>query len=100
MMATYDVNTAKHAVLTPTTVDTVNLANPASFILVSNRTTSGNPIYFTFGDATKGVTDPTVGGDDTYIVTIGMTVSLPADGTSAQVKLISSSAQAYSVQVV
>ena len=99
-MATYSVNTAKHAVLTPTTVDTVNLANSASFILVSNRTTSGNPIYFTFGDASKGVTDPTVGGDDTYIVTIGMTVSLPGDGTAPQVKLISTSAQAYSVQVV
>jgi hypothetical protein len=99
-MATYSVNTAKHAVLTPSTVDTVNLTNPASFILVSNRTTSGNPVYFTFGDASKGVTDPTVGGDDTYIVTIGMTVSLPGDGTAPQVKLISSSAQAYSVQVV
>jgi len=99
-MATYSVNTAKHAVLTPSTVDTVNLANQASFILVSNRTTSGNPVYFTFGDASKGVTDPTVGGDDTYIVTIGMTVSLPGDGTSPQVKLISTSAQAYSVQVV
>lgn len=99
-MATYSVNTAKHAVLTPSTVDTVNLANPASFILVSNRTTSGNPVYFTFGDASKGVTDPTVGGDDTYIVTIGMTVSLPGDGTAPQVKLISTSAQAYSVQVV
>lgn len=99
-MATYSVNTAKHAVLTPSTVDTVNLANPASFILVSNRTTSGNPVYFTFGDASKGVTDPTVGGDDTYIVTIGMTVSIPGDGTSPQVKLISTSAQAYSVQVV
>jgi len=99
-MATYSVNTAKHAVLTPSTVDTVNLTNPASFILVSNRTTSGNPVYFTCGDASKGVTDPTVGGDDTYIVTIGMTVSLPGDGTAPQVKLISSSAQAYSVQVV
>jgi hypothetical protein len=99
-MATYSVNTAKHAVLTPSTVDTVNLTNPASFILVSNRTTSGNPVYFTFGDASKGVADPTVGGDDTYIVTIGMTVSLPGDGTAPQVKLISSSAQAYSVQVV
>lgn len=99
-MATYSVNTAKHAVLTPSTVDTVNLANPASFILVSNRTTSGNPIYFTFGDASKGVTDPTVGGDDSYVVTIGMTVSLPGDGTSPQVKVISTSAQAYSIQVV
>jgi hypothetical protein len=99
-MATYSVNTAKHAVLTPSTVDTVNLANPASFILVSNRTTSGDPIFFTFGDATKGVATPTISGDDTYVVTIGMTVSLPGDGTSPQVKLISNSAQAYSIQVV
>lgn len=99
-MATYSVNTAKHAVLTPSTVDTINLANPASFIIVSNRTTSGNPIYMTFGDASKGVADPTVGGDDSYVVTIGMTFSFPGDGTSPQVKLISTSAQAYSVQVI
>ena len=100
MMATYSVNTAKHAVLTPSTVDTVNVADSASFLLISNRTTSGDPIYFTFGDATKGVTAPTIAGDDTYIATIGMTVSIPGDGTSLQVKLISNSAQAYSVQVV
>jgi len=99
-MATYTVNTAKHAVLTPSTVDIVNLNNPTSFLLITNRTTSGDPIYFTFGDPAKGVPTPVIGADDNYVVTIGMTLSLPGDGTSPQVKLISNSAQAYSIQVV
>jgi len=99
-MATYNVNTAKHAVLTASTVDTVNLTNSASFVIVTNRTTSGDPIYFTYGDATKGVANPVVDADDTYIAGLGMTMILPGDGTAPQVKLISDSAQAYSVQVI
>lgn len=99
-MASYNVTTSKHAVLTPSTVDTVTLGNSASYIMVSNRTTSGDPIFFTFGDAANNVAAPTVAGDDTYVATIGMTISLPFDGSNVQVKLISNSAQAYSVQIV
>lgn len=99
-MATYNVNTAKHAVLTPSTVDTINLTNNASFIMVTNRTVSGDPIYFTYGDASKGVATPAVAADNTYIAGIGMTIIIPGDGTAQQVKVISDSAQAYSVQVI
>lgn len=99
-MATYTVNVAKHATLTPTTVDTITFNAPASFLILTNRTTSGATIYFTFGDPTKGVPDPTVGGDDTYSIGIGQTVSIPGDGTSPVLKMISSQAQAYSAQIV
>lgn len=99
-MASYTVNIAKHATLVGNTVDAVTFNNPASFVLLTNRTTSGASIYFTFGDPTKGVTDPTVAGDDTYHLGIGQTISLPGDGTAPLVKLISSQAQAYSVQVI
>lgn len=99
-MATYNVNTAKHAVLTPSTVDTINLTNNASFIMVTNRSTSGDPVYFTYGDASKGVTNPAIAGDDSYIAGLGMTIILPGDGTAPQVKVISNSAQAYTVQVI
>ncbi len=99
-MASYTVNKAKHAVLTPNTVDTVSFGDSVSFLIISNRTTSGSPIFFTFGDPTKGVPTPTVNGDDCYVVAIGMTFSLVGDGTASDVKLISNAAQSYSVMVV
>lgn len=99
-MATYSVNTGKHATLTPNVVDAITFNNPASFLLLTNRTTSGATIYFTFGDPNKGVTDPVVAGDDTYSLGIGQTISLPQDGTAILLKLISSQAQAYSAQVI
>lgn len=99
-MASYTVNKAKHATLTPDTVDTVSFGDSVSFVIVSNRTTSGSPIFFTYGDPTKGVPTPTVNGDDCYVVAIGMTISLMGDGTPSDVKLISNAAQAYSVMVI
>jgi len=99
-MATYSVNYAKHATLSSNTVDAVTLNNPTSFILILNRSASGNPIYYTYGDPEKGVTAPTVAGDDSYHVGVGQTVSIPADGTTQLVKLISTSAQKYSVLAV
>lgn len=99
-MATYTVNVAKHATLTPTTVDTITFTAPASFILITNRTTSGAAMYFTYGDPTKGIANPTVAGDDSYGVGIGQTLSIPGDGSAPVVKIISSQAQAYSVQIV
>lgn len=99
-MASYTVNKAKHATLTPDTVDTVSFGDSVSFVIVSNRTTSGSPIFFTYGDPSKGVPTPTVNGDDCYVVAIGMTISLMGDGTPSDVKLISNAAQAYSVMVI
>lgn len=98
-MATYNVVFAKHATLSANTVDSVSLTNPTSFILILNRASSGNPIYYTFGDPEKGVANPTVAGNDSYYVGAGQTVSVPADGTPQLVKLISSSPQPYSVMV-
>lgn len=99
-MATYTVNVAKHATLTPNTVDTITFNAPASFILITNRTTSGATMFFTFGDPTIGIDDPTVSGDDSYAVGIGQTLSIPADGSAPIVKIVSAQAQAYSVQTV
>jgi|DEB0MinimDraft_3_1074331.scaffolds.fasta_scaffold01523_4 hypothetical protein len=99
-MASYTVNVAKHATLTPDTVDNITFTAPASFILLTNRTTSGASIYFTYGDPTKGVTDPAVAGNDSYHLGIGQTLSIPGDGSAPLVKAISSQAQAYSVQVI
>lgn len=99
-MASYTVNTAKHATLIGATVDTITFNNPCSFLILTNRTTSGAAIYFTFGDPTKGIPDPAVAGDDTYSVGIGQTLIIPGDGTAPILKLISSGAQAYSAQVI
>lgn len=100
MMAAYTVNFAKHATLAPTTVDSVTLKNPTSFIIVMNTTISGAPIYFTYGDPTTGVADPTVAGDNTYHVGIGQNAVISVDGTNQLVKLISAQAQNYSVVAV
>lgn len=99
-MASFTVNTAKHAVLTPATVDDITLNSPASFVMVTNRTMSGEPIYFRFGDATKPVPDPAVTGNNSYVALTGMTITFPCEGVPITVKVISSAAQAYSVQVV
>lgn len=96
-MATYDVTTAKHATLTPNVVDAVTCQNPTQFIMVFNQNVSGNAIYLRVGDPKIGVPNPTIAGDDSYYVGVGQTILLPADGTSQLVKLISSSAQEYSV---
>lgn len=96
-MASYTVNTAKHATLASSTVDTVYVDNPTSFLLIMNRASSGNPIFYTFGDPEKGVAEPTVAGDDSYVVGAGQTVSVPADGSPQLVKLISNADQPYSI---
>jgi len=96
-MPSYTVNVAKHSTLSVSTVDSVTLNKPASFLLIMNRASSGNPIFYTFGDPEKGVAAPTIAGDDTYVVGAGQTVSVPADGTIQLVKLISNAAQPYSI---
>jgi hypothetical protein len=99
-MASYTVLCAKHATLTATTVDTVTLNQPASFFLVTNRASTGAPIYFTLGDTLAATTTPTVAGDDTYVVPVGITMAVPFDGTPSYCKLISADAQDYSVMVL
>jgi hypothetical protein len=99
-MASYTVLCAKHATLVASTVDTVTINQPASFFLVSNRAVSGAPIYFTVGDTLATTATPTVEGDDTYVIPIGITMAIPFDGTPSYCKLISADAQAYSVMVL
>jgi hypothetical protein len=100
MMANYTVNFAKHATLTPSTVDTITVNQPASFFLVTNRATSGGPIYFTLGDTLDKTAQPTVGGDDTFGIGLGVTVQIPFDGSPSYIRLISANAQDYSVMVI
>jgi hypothetical protein len=95
-MATYTVTTAKHATLTANTVDTVTIGTGVGWerprIEVLNR---GDVDTLTF--TTNGA-NPTVLGDDCYLVPAGgsLQVSL-ALGATAVVKLIAATAVPYSV---
>lgn len=97
-MATQTAISSQHATLTASTMDTITLSNPAERIIIMNRsTTAGNCIF-----ATINGPDPTVGGDDTIAIPAGMTYVTPESQTFASsidsvVKLISSTADAYSV---
>lgn len=101
-MATYSAVTVVNKTLTADTVDTVNLSQPATHLLIANLDHTGTTIYFTFADATKGTVAPTVAGDNCYAVSHGPhgVISLPMSGVPIQVKLISAGAQRYSVQVI
>lgn len=91
-MASYTVETAKHATLTAATVDTITMTGSVPRFEVKNRGTGD--IYF----RVDGV-NPTVGGDDTYIVCSGEALQVPSGGgpDSAEVRLISAATIAYSV---
>lgn len=99
-MANYFVHYAKHATLTGSVVDTVNLTQPASYILVSNRSTSGTPIYFSVGDTLDTTSEPVAAGDNTFAIAPGVTIQVPFDGSQSVVKLISADSQSYSVMVI
>jgi hypothetical protein len=99
-MANYTVNTAKHATLVGSVVDTVTATGTASFVIVTNRATSGTPIFFTVGDAVTGTATPVAAGNDTFGIGPGATLQIPADGTSAVVKLVSADPQPYSLMVL
>ena len=99
-MANYSVNFAKHATLSSSVVDTVTLSESSTFVVVTNRATTGAGIFFTLGDLNTGVATPAVAGDDTYVLMPGMVLIIPFDGTSTVVKFISADAQPYSVMVI
>lgn len=91
-MADYTEARAKHATLTAGAADTVTLTTNVSHVEVTNRASSGTGISFT----TDG-TAPTVLGDDTYWVGPGDSLVVKLEGGSDVVKLISATADAYSV---
>jgi hypothetical protein len=99
-MANYFVHYAKHATLTGSVVDTINLTQPASYILVTNRSISGTPIYFNIGDTLDTTPDPVAAGDNTFGIAPGITIQVPFDGSQSVVKIISADPQSYSVMVV
>lgn len=93
-MAAYTVDTAKHATLVASTVDTVTLPKDASAIEVCNR--SGVAAIH----VTIGTVNPTVDGDDTFVVpaVAGSARVIPTPGSQPTVvRLISSGAPTYSV---
>lgn len=103
-MATYSVNRAKHATLTASTIDQVTVAT-AGIAEVMNRTGSSE-IYFTVGTVASPPADPTVGGDDCFVVpaTLGSYVLERAPSFATEgpvvVKLISVGTPGYSVVVM
>lgn len=91
-MASYSVALAKHATLAASTVDTVTLTADFKAVEVTNRATSGLGISFTVDGST-----PTALGDNTFWVGPGQSLTVPSGASSDAVKLISASADAYSV---
>ena len=86
---------ARHGTLTAATVATVVLSDTNTGVEVYNRSSAGY-IYFTVNNAA-----PTVAGNDTFVVGPGQSVSVPdAEVSSVNVKLISATADAYSVTAV
>ena len=98
-MANYTVNYAKHASLVGSVVDTITATESASYIVVSNRSLSGTPIYFTIGHLPSSTPDPAAAADNTFGIGPGATLQIPTDGTSSVIKLISADPQSYSVMV-
>lgn len=104
-MAAYTPQTAAHKTLAAATVDSVLLQSYGAAIQVVHRTAaSANPIYFTTGPTVAATADPTVAGDNTFVVMPGQTATIPwplsSNGQKCAVKLISTGTDAYSVQVV
>ena len=110
-MAKYSATSAVHKTLTATTADSVTLANVSSgtgvstpSITVVNRTGT-HEIYFTISTTGTDPAEPTVGGNDAFVVPAAITsVRVPASisvvGHPAVVKLISTGAESYSAEAL
>lgn len=86
-----------HDTLTAATVKTVTLAQKNADHVVVHFISGTGPIYFTVDGAT-----PTVAGDDTYVVHSNLpvrSVQIPTTD-SVDVKLISTTADGYSVEAI
>jgi hypothetical protein len=94
-MTNYTVISGKHATLAASTVDAVTLAAGTPVVEVVNY--GASPIYFTVDGSV-----PTVGGDDTKVVSAygALKLDTPKTIVTPVVKLICAAAQTYSVQAV
>ena len=92
-MATYTAETAVHPTLTANTMDTVTLTDQAcDEVTIFNYGTTGTIYVRADGP------DPTVAGDNTAAVPASTGVCVATGNGTKVVKLICSSANAYSVQ--
>lgn len=83
--------TKLHGTLTANTVRSVTIDAPCQMITVTNRTLTG-AIFFTVDGSI-----PTVAGDDTYVALGTKIAAVPNVLTSTVVRLISTTANDYSV---
>lgn len=105
-MADYSETSAVHETLTANEVDSVTLSKAGTGFLgkpqitVVNRTGSAE-IYFTVSTSSTQPAEPAVGGKNTFVLpgSIG-SVSVPAADGNVVVKLISTGAEAYSVEAL
>jgi hypothetical protein len=87
----------EHGTLVAATVTTLTFAQNYAWVEVLNRSAGGDDIFFLVD---PGATNPTVGGDDTYVVeAVGITqAEVPSTaGTATTVKLISAGTPDYTV---
>lgn len=99
-MATYTVVSAKHATLSTTTVDTVNVSSNVGSVIVLNRSGTSDLTVTTSVGSTAAT--PVALADDTIIVPAGMSVVWSSGGArdqTVQVKVLGNG-NAYSVQVI
>lgn len=94
-MANISVVSAMSAILTVLTVDTVSCTRAFTWIVVKNRSTTAE-IWV----RVDGV-DPTVGGDEAYVVLpLGSRDLHIPDPAGVSVKVISAAAAAYAVEFI
>jgi hypothetical protein len=107
-MANYTGTIAVHQSLAAHTVDVVTLTSVPvgrgdyiASVMVVNRT-GGAEIYITAGNSTAPLPpDPVVGGNDVFVLPASIsTISIPVAGGGTVVKLISTGAEAYSVEAL
>lgn len=99
-MANYSAKTASHATLAASTPDAVTLSAVASHITVVNRTGAAE-IYFTLAPGVGAPVPPVVAGANTLVVPAAITSTrVPVSAGTVTVTLISSGAEAYSVEAL
>jgi hypothetical protein len=102
-MAAYTAATAKSQTLGAGVLDSVALSDSGRSIEVFNLSAT-NPIYFRTGATVADIVNPTVAGDNCTVVAPNSSTKVAYPTTASglngcAVKLISTGAQAYTVQI-